>query len=564
MGSHGSDHLPCTVSVRKGPSSQATKRARAFKYSLKEADVVTKLQRTVCGSVKAKRKSFSQPPWWNNDVEKLWCAKRTAWRAAQRSRHDTTLQQRAKQAAQEFKEGARTAKRDKWTMFCHEVSSDRALHKFWRLHRAMNRQQTTTSIPDFTTENNKWAKTDAEKGEALFQRYLQQTDQRNEAERLDILNGLRTQFGDCLPAIAITPEMLEAALKRSADTAPGPDGVRYSHMGTLEPRDMAELAERLDSSLKEGAIPEDWLHSHLAPIPKPGKDHSKIAGYRIITMQNTVGKLLEGIVARHISSQLETQKLLPSTLGSYRPRKDTWMNASVLAADVYEGFERGYETLVAALDLEDAYNRVPFEIIMRTLANMDIDPAITIWTGVALLKRTVSLRVGAWASQPTAITPGLPQGSALSPVLFNVYTIGITSNQLEGPGRTLSFADDVLVYRQGKDRQAVADSMQLELNRIDEWCSRANGRIHPEKACVLWCTLNNRAVQATMPQVFIGGKGLERTSALKYLGITFDRTLSTKEHINNVIIIARKELAALKTMAAAFMPSGSCSCCTTA
>lgn len=428
----------------------------------------------------------------------------------------------------------------------------------------MNRQQTTTSIPDFTTENNKWAKTDAEKGEALFQRYLQQTDQRNEAERLDILNGLRTQFGDCLPAIAITPEMLEAALKRSADTAPGPDGVRYSHMGTLEPRDMAELAERLDSSLKEGAIPEDWLHSHLAPIPKPGKDHSKIAGYRIITMQNTVGKLLEGIVARHISSQLETQKLLPSTLGSYRPRKDTWMNASVLAADVYEGFERGYETLVAALDLEDAYNRVPFEIIMRTLANMDIDPAITIWTGVALLKRTVSLRVGAWASQPTAITPGLPQGSALSPVLFNVYTIGITSNQLEGPGRTLSFADDVLVYRQGKDRQAVADSMQLELNRIDEWCSRANGRIHPEKACVLWCTLNNRAVQATMPQVFIGGKGLERTSALKYLGITFDRTLSTKEHINNVIIIARKELAALKTMAAAFMPSGSCSCCTTA
>ena len=104
----------------------------------------------------------------------------------------------------------------------------------------------------------------------------------------------------------------------------------------------------------------------------------------------------------------------------WTPRKDTWMNASVLAADVYEGFERGYETLVAALDLEDAYNRVPFEIIMRTLANMDIDPAITIWTRVALLKRTVSLRVGAWASQPTAITPGRPQGSALSPVLFNV------------------------------------------------------------------------------------------------------------------------------------------------
>ena len=45
--------------------------------------------------------------------------------------------------------------------------------------------------------------------------------------------------------------------------------------------------------------------------------------------------------------------------------------------------------------------------------------------------------------------------SALSPVLFNVFTVGITSNQLEGPGRTLSFADDGLAYRTRKDRQVI-------------------------------------------------------------------------------------------------------------
>ena len=65
-----------------------------------------------------------------------------------------------------------------------------------------------------------------------------------------------------------------------------------------------------------------------------------------------------------------------------------------------------------------------------------------------------------------SITPGLPQGSALSPVLFNVYTVGITSNQLEGPGRTLSFADDVLVYRSGRNRDEVAQSAQEEIDRI--------------------------------------------------------------------------------------------------
>ena len=77
-----------------------------------------------------------------------------------------------------------------------------------------------------------------------------------------------------------------------------------------------------------------------------------------------------------------------------------------------------------------------------------------------------------------SITPGLPQGSALSPVLFYVYTVGITSNQLEAPGKTLNFADDVLVYRHGKDIEEISRSAQEELDRLGEWwCGDFKGRI---------------------------------------------------------------------------------------
>ena len=134
-----------------------------------------------------------------------------------------------------------------------------------------------------------------------------------------------------------------------------------------------------------------------------------------------------------------------------------------------------------------------------------------------------------------------------------MYTVGITSNQLEAPGRTLSFADDVLVYRHGKDRQAIVESVQEELNRLDNWCTEFKGRIHPDKACVLWCSLNNRAVKATMPPVFIEGKELQREDTLKYLGVTFDRSLCGSEHVSRTIVKARKGLVALKTMAGARM-----------
>ena len=57
--------------------------------------------------------------------------------------------------------------------------------------------------------------------------------------------------------------------------------------------------------------------------------------------------------------------------------------------------------------------------------------------------------------------------TALSPLLFNVYTVENTSNQLEGPSQTLSVADDVLMYRQGKNRNDIANSVQEELTALE-------------------------------------------------------------------------------------------------
>ena len=340
-------------------------------------------------------------------------------------------------------------------------------------------------------------RTSEEKGAAFLERFLRQTDQKNEEVRSSLMGRLATYFEDelTIPDSGIQADTLKRVISQATESAPGPDGIKYSDLKALNEQEMQDLTSMLNDSLENQAIPDEWLDSHLAPVPKPEKDRTSIKGYRIVTMQNTVGKLLEKVVARRLANQLENDNLLPSTLGSYRTGKDTWANAAVLASDVYDAFERKEETLVVALDLEDAYNRVDFTILMRTLVNMKIDSYITLWIGKALLKRKVALRVGLWTSEVKTITPGLPQGSALSPVLFNIYTVGITSNQLEAPGRTLSFADDVLVYRHGRDRQAIVASVQEELNRLDDWCEEHKGRIHPDKACVLWCSLNDKAVK---------------------------------------------------------------------
>ena len=95
----------------------------------------------------------------------------------------------------------------------------------------------------------------------------------------------------------------------------------------------------------------------------------------------------------------------------------------MLASDVYDAFELREEMLIVALDLEVTYNRVDFGILIKTMVNMKINPYIILWISKALLKRNVALQVGLWTSDVKTITPRLPQGSALSPVLFNLYTV---------------------------------------------------------------------------------------------------------------------------------------------
>ena len=57
-----------------------------------------------------------------------------------------------------------------------------------------------------------------------------------------------------------------------------------------------------------------------------------------------------------------------------------------------------------------------------------------------------------------------------------------------------------------------------------------------------------------MPSVSIAGKELQRVHEMRYLGITFDRTLSGKDHISMIISKARKGLTALKTISYVKLP----------
>ena len=215
---------------------------------------------------------------------------------------------------------------------------------------------------------------------------------------------------------------------------------------------------------------------------------------------------------------------------------------------MYEGFQRKEQTLAVAVDLEDAYNRVQFKLLMELLVQYGVSLMLTRWLAAALQERKVAMRLGNWISTPQQLTMGLPQGSPLSPVLYNVYTKGLADLNSNGLSRIITLADDGLIYKTESDVSTAIAAVQEQLD-VSYWCQEIASEINPSKAQALWCTFNNKAVGQAMRTLSFNGEVIERRNNLRYLGIHFDRMLTYMTKVESTKLKCKKGLSALKTMA---------------
>ena len=143
-----------------------------------------------------------------------------------------------------------------------------------------------TTTPDLIDAKGVVLEPNREKGSALLQRLVQQSNQGKQSEQCWTDDGSNDNLITEL-------EFTEALLELSKHTAPGPDKVKYSDIKNLSADDNRELFTLYEESFTTGQIPVEWSHSFLKPVPKPGRDHSKLNRYPILTTQNTTGKLME-------------------------------------------------------------------------------------------------------------------------------------------------------------------------------------------------------------------------------------------------------------------------------
>jgi hypothetical protein len=79
---------------------------------------------------------------------------------------------------------------------------------------------------------------------------------------------------------------------------------------------------------------------------------------------------------------------------------------------------------------------------------------------------------------------GVPQGSVLSPTLYNIY---VNDNPPQTPDVNLAlFGDDTCLYATERKEGYVLRKLQRGLDAIETWCERWNIKINEDKTQAIY------------------------------------------------------------------------------
>jgi hypothetical protein len=174
------------------------------------------------------------------------------------------------------------------------------------------------------------------------------------------------------------------------------------------------------ASLEEGTLPAQWRHAKIIPLKKLEKDGYTLAKtWRPISLLDTLGKVLESVVAERISHAVETYGLLPTNHFGARKRRSAEQALLLLQEQIYIAWRRRLVVSFVSFDVKGAYNGLCKERPLQRMRARGIPQNLLRWVDAFCSNRTATIQINGKPSEARHLPQaGLPQGSPLSPILF--------------------------------------------------------------------------------------------------------------------------------------------------
>lgn len=301
-------------------------------------------------------------------------------------------------------------------------------------------------------------------------------------------------------------EVQQAIRKMKNRKACGPDDIPAELWKSLKENGEVWLTNLFNNILSSEEMPDAWRKSTLIPFYKNKGDVRECENFRGIKLTSHTLKIWERVICTRLTSIIS----LTENQFGFTAKKGTMDAIHAVRLVMEKAKENGQNLWMVFIDLEKAFDRVPRTLIWQALRFHRVPECYIRIIKDMYSNVHTSVRSPAGVSNSFDIKVGVHQGSALSPLLFNVVMNYLTEKIQKPTPWNLLYADDVVL---------ISDNVQGLQEDLEEWrvSLEQNGlRISRTKTEYMFCNFNPNS-QANSG-ITLSGTALPRAKTFKYLG----------------------------------------------
>ena len=298
------------------------------------------------------------------------------------------------------------------------------------------------------------------------------------------------------------------------------------------------LTTAINSSIQNSVFPQNAKVATVVPLDKGKPDKNDISNFRPVSLLNTFSKFYERLIKDHLVLSMENY--FSPMVFAYRKNHSTQHVITRLVEEWREHLDENFVVGVLLTDLSKAFDCLAHDLLIAKFAAYGFSDTALCYVYFYLSNRKQIVCINNTYSNYQKIIPGVPQGSILGPVFFNLsindlfFFVSKVSLHNFADDNTYAFAEKIL---------DLIDILQSGSEVVLDWFRNNKMIVNPDKFQAIF--LDKRKSDHTNKRIVVDNQNIKVVSSVELLGIQIGDKLNFNLHIGNICRSAADQLNAL-------------------
>ena len=306
--------------------------------------------------------------------------------------------------------------------------------------------------------------------------------------------------------------------------------IPFKILKSVSPLISDHLSALFNLMIEDGCYPDCLKIANITPVFKSG-NNQLCNNYRPISVLKNLNKVFEKLLLKRLNNFFTINNVFYEHQYGFTAKKGTTDACIRVINSIQSAFREGKYAISVFYDFKKAFDTVDHNRLLFKLEKSGIRGCALNLLKSYLDDRYQSVAIKSCSSSMQSVLHGVPHGSILGLILFNIY-INDLHYFLQQTFLT-HYADDTSTLCSDSNLKIIFQRTQDCLNIFQSWANANYLTVNTHKTSYL--LFSPRISECIVPHnLTINNISLERLHFIKYLGLLIDDKLRFDIHISNI------------------------------